>query len=93
MNKRDLAIAVQRNALPAAGMSNCSRVVDAVLNAMSDALSLGDKVSLQGFGSFQVKDTKPRRGVNPATGEAIQIPAKRKVTFKPSPALKETLNS
>ncbi len=54
-------------------------------------LSGGEDVSLPGFGKFSVKETAARKGRNPATGEEIEIPAGRKVVFKPSQGLKEAL--
>ena len=47
-----------------------------------------DKVSFVGFGTFEVKTRKARKGVNPATGEKIKIKAKKVLTFKPSKAPK-----
>ena len=58
---------------------------------LTQALKSGFKVVLPGLGKLQVKKTKPRIGRNPATGEAIQIPAKRKVAFTALKALKENV--
>lgn len=55
------------------------------------ALKNGYKLVLPGLGKMQVKRTKPRIGRNPATGEAIQIPAKRKVAFTPLKVLKQAV--
>lgn len=55
------------------------------------ALKKGYRVPLPGLGKIQVRQTKPRMGRNPATGEVIQIPAKRKVRLTPSKALKEAV--
>ena len=51
--------------------------VEAVLDTISEALASGEKVTIVGFGTFEVRDRAARRGVNPATGEAIEIPASR----------------
>jgi DNA-binding protein HU-beta len=45
-----------------------------------------------GLGTFDLKKTKARKGVNPATGEAIKIKAKKRMAFKPSSQVKELLN-
>ncbi len=63
--------------------------VEAVLETITEALSAGDKVTIVGFGTFEVRDRAARRGVNPATGEAIDIPASRVPAFKAGKSLKE----
>lgn len=68
--------------------ANVKPIVDAVFNGMANALIVGVDVKVAGFGTFAVKATKARVGRNPKTGEAIAIPAGKKVTFKPSPELK-----
>ena len=64
-------------------------VVDALINTVGDTLSKGEKVSLVGFGTFQVVNRKARRGVNPQTRATIQIPAKKVPKFVPGKPLKE----
>ncbi len=63
-----------------------------VINAMTDTikqtLSKGEKVTLVGFGTFQVIKRKARIGRNPQTGATIQIPAKRVAKFLPGKAMK-----
>ena len=59
------------------------------LQFIANELSDGKEVVLSGFGTFKVVDVKERNGRNPATGEAIVIPAGKKVRFKPHGALKE----
>ena len=56
------------------------------------AAAKGEEVSLAGFGKFKVKDSPAREGRNPATGEAMQIAASRKLTFAPAKAVKDALN-
>ncbi|MGD8214519.1 HU family DNA-binding protein [Aestuariimicrobium sp. Y1814] len=65
--------------------------VDAVLAVISDALAGGDRVTIAGFGTFEVRDRSARAGRNPQTGEAIEIPASKAVAFKPAAALKEAV--
>jgi integration host factor subunit alpha len=50
------------------------------------------KVKLSGFGNFLVREKKSRPGRNPQTGAAIEIAARRVLSFKPSQVLKATLN-
>ena len=69
--------------------AQAKQLVDAVLEAMRAALVSGEEVNLPGFGKFKVKDKPARTGRNPATGEAIQIAAKRAPKFSPAKALKD----
>lgn len=66
-----------------------------VLNAFTDtvtgALSKGDSVALTGFGTFSVSHRNARQGVNPATGEKLQIPAMDVPKFKAGKALKDAV--
>ena len=53
-----------------------ARALDATLDSITDALKDGKKVTLVGFGNFEVKHRNARKGVNPSTGESMNIPAK-----------------
>lgn len=66
-------------------------VVEATFGIIGDLLSAGDSVQISGFGKFDVKESKARQGRNPQTGEAINIPAGRRVVFKPAAALKDVI--
>ena len=66
--------------------------VNAVFDAIANALKSGDKVQLIGFGTFEVKDVAAREGRNPKTGETIAIPAAKKPAFSASKVLKDQLN-
>ena len=72
------------------------KVVDAVvhsaLEAIANALKEDDKVQLIGFGTFEVKSVAAREGHNPKTGETIQIPESKKISFSASKVLKDSLN-
>ncbi len=67
--------------------------VNAVVEALTEALVAGEKVALLGFGTFEVKVSAARTGVNPATGAKIQIPAKKAVKFSVGKTLKEKVNA
>lgn len=67
------------------------KAVAAVIESITDALIAGDKVQLVGFGTFEVRDRAAREGKNPATGEAISIPATKVPAFKAGKALKEAI--
>ena len=66
--------------------------VNATIDAIANALKSGDKVQLIGFGTFEVKATAEREGRNPKTGETIEVPASKHLTFSASKALKDQLN-
>ena len=63
--------------------------VNAVISAIADSLAKEEKVTLVGFGTFQVRQRKARRGVNPQTRKTIQIPAKKVPKFRPGKGLRE----
>ena len=64
------------------------KAVNAVFEALSQAFEAGEKVQIMGFGSFEMRERAARAGRNPATGEAIEIPASTTPVFKASKALK-----
>lgn len=67
-------------------------LVELLFESLKDMLKDHGKVKLSGFGNFVVRDKKSRVGRNPQTGEAIEIEARRVLSFKPSQVLKATLN-
>jgi len=66
-------------------------VVDAVISTITDSLAREEKVTLVGFGTFQVMERKARRGVNPQTRETIQIPTKKVPKFRAGKSLREAV--
>lgn len=64
-------------------------VLDAMTEVITHTLSKAEKVTLVGFGTFQIVNRKARRGVNPQTRETIQIPAKKMPKFVAGKTLKE----
>lgn len=66
--------------------------LDVLIAAIADSLAHGDDVKLAGLGGFTVKTRAARKGVNPSTGEAIDIPASKAVSFKVAKTLKDRLN-
>jgi len=65
--------------------------VDGVTSVITDSLTRGEKITLVGFGTFQVMERKAREGVNPQTGKEIQIPAKKVPKFRPGKSLREAV--
>lgn len=89
MNKSELVTAVAEKS----GLTKVAagQAVEAVIEAIQEALANGDKVSLVGFGTFEVRSRAARKGVNPATGDAIEIPAGKVPAFKPGKSLKDAV--
>ena len=90
MNKNDLIAAVADNS--GLAKAEAAKSVDAVLDAVSSALSKGDDVRLVGFGTFSVAERKASEGRNPRTGETIQIAASKQPKFKAGKGLKDAVN-
>ncbi len=90
MNKNDLIAKV-------ADATNFSKAdsqkaLDAVLDAIADALASGDEVRLVNFGTFLVVKRKATEGRNPRTGAPIKIPASKQPKFRAGKQLKEAVN-
>jgi integration host factor subunit beta len=67
-------------------------VVNAILDAISEALSRGDRVELRGFGAFSVKSRPAREGRNPRTGERVSVAQKSVPFFKSGKEMRARLN-
>ena len=67
------------------------KAVNATFDAITAALEAGEKVSLVGFGAFDVKERAARMGRNPRTKEEVEIPASRVPQFKAGKALKDAV--
>ncbi len=91
MNKADLINRVaEKSGLT---KTKTAEVIDALVETMQSALAEGDKITLVGFGSFNVSKREAREGRNPKSNEKIHIPAKTVVRFKSGKELTESLNS
>lgn len=67
-------------------------LVNFIIGQIESALEDGEDVFLSGFGKFTVETRAARNGVNPQTGEKIQIAAKKVLKFKPAKAISTTIN-
>jgi integration host factor subunit alpha len=91
VTRADLSEAiVQRTGVPRA---EASRLLEAMLQKISDALVEGDTVKLSRFGNFQARSKRERVGRNPKTGKEAAIAPRRVVTFRPSQLLRERVES
>ncbi len=90
MNKAELIDAMAAGS----GLSKADskKALDAFVGATTSALKKGNKISLVGFGSFDISKRKARSGRNPKTGAVIQIKAKNSVRFKAGSDLSSSVN-
>lgn len=89
MNKTELIEAIAKGA--DLSKKDAGAALDAAIEAITKAMKKGDKVQLVGFGTFEAKKRAARTGKNPATGEAIKIPATTVPTFKAGKGLKDAV--
>lgn len=87
MNKGELVDVVAEKA--AVTKKQADAVISAIVEAIMEAVSDGDKVTLVGFGSFESRDRKAREGRNPKTGEKMDIPATKVPAFSAGKVFKE----
>ncbi|WP_028951204.1 HU family DNA-binding protein [Sulfurihydrogenibium subterraneum] len=90
MTKKELiSVVAQKAGLKKAA---AEKAVNAAIEAVVDAISKGERVAIPGFGIFNVRERKERKGRNPRTGKEIKIPARKVVAFTAAKALKEAVN-
>ncbi|MBD2100487.1 HU family DNA-binding protein [Leptolyngbya sp. FACHB-261] len=87
MNKGELVDAVAQRA--SVTKKEADSVLTAALEAIVEAVSSGDKVTLVGFGSFESRERKAREGRNPKTGDKMEIPATKVPAFSAGKLFKE----
>jgi len=80
MNKGDLVEKVAKDCDVSKAVAE--KALNSVMDAIMEAMSAGDKVTLVGFGTFSVAERAAREGRNPQSGKAIKIAAKKVVKFK-----------
>lgn len=90
MNKVDLIAAVAAKTGLTKKDAEC--VVNATFDSLTESLVKGEKVSIAGFGIFEVKTREAHPGRNPRTNEVIEIPASRLPGFKAGKALKDAVS-
>lgn len=90
MNKSQLIDQIAANA--DISKAAAGRSLDAIIEAVTEALKSGDQVALVGFGSFVVRERAARTGRNPQTGKEIKIAAAKVPAFRAGKALKDAVN-
>ena len=66
-------------------------LLSSMIEKVTQHLRQGDRIRIAGLGTLEVRKRGARTGRNPATGEAIEIAASRKIAFRPAKELKETV--
>ena len=65
--------------------------VETLFGEVTKVLQRGEEINIGGFGAFRVKTRAPRTGINPKTGEKINIAGSRTPAFRPSKALRDAV--
>lgn len=91
MNKGELVDAIATKA--SVSKKDADSVLNALVDAVVEAVSSGDKVTLVGFGTFESRQRQAREGRNPSTGKPIQIPATTVPAFSAGKVFKEKVAS
>jgi integration host factor subunit beta len=90
MNKSELTeILAQKQKLT---NSEAAKIINTLLNSMSEALGNGENVEIRGFGSFSVREYDSYTGRNPKTGEKVTVKPKKLPYFKVGKELREAVN-
>ena len=90
LTKADIISAIQT--ANGYSLNKSTDITKTLLDIIKRTLESGEDVLISGFGKFQVKDKRERRGRNPATDEDMILSARRVVTFKCSGSLRDRLN-
>jgi nucleoid DNA-binding protein len=87
MTKKDMAKAIAEEM----GLTQIQvkAIIQRVFTGITETLLHEGRLELRNFGVFEVKRRRPRRARNPRTGQAVAVPAKRVVTFKPGREMEE----
>lgn len=89
LTRADLADALHREV--GLSRSDSSRLVEQILDTMTDALAKGENVKISGFGTFVLRDKGERIGRNPKTGVEVPIAPRRVLTFRASQMMRERI--
>jgi len=91
MIRSELLQALAKNN-PELRADDVERIVDVFFDEIAQRLAEGGRVELRGFGAFSTRERDPRKGRNPRTGEAVDVPGKRVPFFKPGKEMRARLN-
>ena len=88
MTKKEIALKIDESE-PGFKQMDVKRIVQKVLDCIIESLANGNKVELRNFGIFKIKSRRGRKGRNPRTGTAVEVPPKKVVVFKPGLIMKQ----
>ncbi|HEY8096097.1 MAG TPA: integration host factor subunit beta [Methylobacter sp.] len=92
MTKSEL-VQVLSDKFPELEKRDVELAVNCMLGQMTNSLTQGERIEIRGFGSFNLHHRPPRVGRNPKTGEAVNLPAKLAVDFKPGKEMRDRINA
>ena len=90
MNKAELTAAIVKKT--GFTKKDAEKALGTVTEVIAEALAAGEKVQVEGFGSFEVRNRPARVARNPRTGEQIEIAASKAPVFKAGKAMKDSVN-
>lgn len=90
MTKADLTEKIQT--VTGLTLKESAGILEDVFELIKKELEAGESLKLSGFGTFEVRSKKSRRGRNPQSGEAIEIAPRRVLSFKSSACLRQAIN-
>jgi integration host factor subunit beta len=79
--------------LPELQVKDVELALNCILRQLADAIVQGERIEIRGFGSFNLHHRPPRVARNPKTGEAINLPAKVALHFKPGKEMRDRVNA
>jgi len=92
MTKSELIEAISNSRNTQLTPKDVDSAVKTMLEHMSQTLEKGDRIEIRGFGSFSLHYRPPRKGRNPKTGDAVDLPGKQVPHFKPGKELRERVD-
>ncbi|MDD5268643.1 MAG: integration host factor subunit beta [Methylococcales bacterium] len=92
MLKSELVRALNEK-LPELQVKDVELALNCILRQLADAIVQGERIEIRGFGSFNLHHRPPRVARNPKTGEAINLPAKVALHFKPGKEMRDRVNA
>ena len=92
MVKSELVRALNEK-LPELQVKDVELALNCILRQLADAIVQGERIEIRGFGSFNLHHRPPRVARNPKTGEAINLPAKVALHFKPGKEMRDRVNA
>jgi DNA-binding protein HU-beta len=90
MNKQELIEKITKSS-KCCSNAEATRVLNSIIDAITQSLKKGEEVTITGFGTFKTKKRASRAGINPKTGEKINIPSMTVPRFKAGKKLKDAV--